>query len=789
MATLCAVTSVLFALSNAVQNRLVEHAGCYADSDCERSQFCNDHGLCENNDVICYGDDECRGHQICDMISYVCIDPTPTPTTPSPTDAAGCCYGDSYKANDKCSKAMAEDKCEDKGCHWMVTEDPTDCEMTTTSTSSTTEEVGCCKGDSAKSNAMCNAREGRARCEKSSSCHFIETDDFSQCELPPTTTSSPGCCYGNPAVSYSKRWQETCTTYYTERECLMLEDGDGNARCQWEDLIEGYDCSLLWPTTTTTTEEAGCCRGFSYKAQAKCSPLDDAVGCERKGCEWVVTEDFDDCVLTTTTTTTSTTTEEPGCCMGDSTKTNPRCNAKQSRDQCERMSSCHFVSGEGADCSMPPTTTEEPGCCYGNPDAAYSKKWMESCTAFYTERDCLMLSNSDGDYRCHWEPKGDGYDCSQLWPTTTTTTEAPGCCRGHSYKAQTKCLGLEDEVGCERKDCEWVETEDPNDCVITTTTTTTTTTSEAAGCCMADSRKRQEMCDKKESSDKCNRASSCHWIETEDPDGCTYHETTTEEPGCCYGNPAAAYSKRWMESCTAFYTERDCLMLTDSDGAYRCHWEELGEGYDCSQLWPTTTTTTVAAGCCKGSSYKAQDKCMRLEDQVGCERKQCEWVVTDDPNDCVITTTSTTSTSAIIGCCYNGESEKKNEKCRQFDEDRTRCDKNADCTFNEGEDADCEYTATTTTSEPWMGAKPEGARRKKAKSSSRHQEAMMFGDGQSVIAETMQYTVSLSTVLLLAVAAFAAHQIYRWCSARNSGFTKMNKSQTASNEQRYYQSV
>merc|ERR1711972_22421 len=119
-----------------------------------------------------------------------------------------------------------------------------------------------------------------------------------------------------------------------------------------------------------------------------------------------------------------------------------------------------------------------------------------------------------------------------------------------------------------------------------------------------------------------------------------------------------------------------------------------------------------------------------------------------------------------------------NEKCRHFDDDHIRCGNNADCTFIEGEDADCEYTPTTTTSEPWMGAKPEGARRKRAKSSSRHQEAVLFGDGQSVIAETMQSTVSLSTVLLFVMAAFAAHQLYRWWSSRNggnSGYTKLDE--------------
>merc|ERR1719486_316533 len=174
-------------------------------------------------------------------------------------------------------------------------------------------------------------------------------------------------------------------------------------------------------------------------------------------CEWVETSDPSDCVLTTTST--STTTEEPGCCAGNNARTNSICNAKPSKDKCERSSNCHFVAGEDADCS--PTTTEEPGCCYGNPDAAYSSRWMEACTAFYTERDCMLLTNGDGDARCAWEAKGDEYDCSQLWPTTTTTTLAPGCCRGSSYKAQAKCLGLEDQVGCERKDCEWLETDDP----------------------------------------------------------------------------------------------------------------------------------------------------------------------------------------------------------------------------------------------------------------------------------------------------------------------------------------
>ena len=49
-------------------------------------------------------------------------------------------------------------------------------------------------------------------------------------------------------------------------------------------------------------------------------------------------------------------------------------------------------------------------------------------------------------------------------------------------------LALADQVGCERKECEWVETEDADDCVLNTKTpTTTTTTTEGPSCCKADS--------------------------------------------------------------------------------------------------------------------------------------------------------------------------------------------------------------------------------------------------------------------------------------------------------------
>merc|ERR1719486_959829 len=495
-------------------------------------------------------------------------------------------------------------------------------------------------------------------------------------------------------------------------------------------FVKGID-AVCEPQETTV--EPGCCRGFSFKAQDKCVPLLDQTGCERKGCEWVVTDDYDECILTTTTTSTTTTTEEPGCCKGDSPRTNDRCNKMEGRDKCERSSSCHFISGGvlEVDCVVD-STTIEPGCCYINPDAAYSKRWQDNCKTFATEAECLLLTNADGEARCVFEPLGEGYDCSQLWPTTTTTTEEPGCCRGYTYKAQPKCVGLEDQIACERKDCQWVLTEDE-----------------------ADSEKRQDMCDLKDTQSKCDRSSSCTWLIGDDPALCEHPQTTTTAPGCCYGNPDAAYSKRWMEACTSFSDERDCLLLTNDDGEARCVFEELGDGYDCSQLWPTTTTTTVEPGCCYGDTAASNEMCAAFDDDADkCDaRGQCEFRSGEDA-DCTIVLTTTTEEA---GCCF-GATPKTNEMCAAK-EGRDQCERSGKCEFIVTDDySDCEYP--TTTSEPWLNAKSE-MRRKRAKgANAQHQ---LFGGESSVVTQAMQTQVSLSSVLLFVLAAVALQQMYVRC--------------------------
>merc|ERR1712087_832475 len=263
---------------------------------------------------------------------------------------------------------------------------------------------------------------------------------------------------------------------------------------------------------------------------------------------------------------------------------NEQCNAIEDADQCDRRSSCTYI--------------------------AYSKRWMEECKKFGTEEECLMLTNDDGEPRCFFEPLGEYEDCETVWPTTTTTTIAPGCCKGTSYKQNDKCRGFDnDQAQCERKGCEFVQTDDFSDCEITTTETPTTTATP--GCCKGTSRTSNDACNAIADPDQCDRRSSCTFIAfgilEED---CVFPPTEPpSEPGCCYGNPDIAYSKRWMESCKTFATEEECLMLKNDDGEPRCYFEPLGEYEDCETVWPTTTTTTEEIGCCYADSYKANDKC------------------------------------------------------------------------------------------------------------------------------------------------------------------------------------
>merc|ERR1712013_774235 len=324
-----------------------------------------------------------------------------------------------------------------RAASFLETDNEDDCILTTTATPTTTVEPGCCKADSKKREAMCLARDTREKCEKSSSCVEWISGDDADCSIAETTTENPGCCYINPAMAYSKKYQETCIAFGTERDCLKLTDGEGVSRCVFEPMNEYEDCEAMWPTTTETPMgEPGCCYSDdSYKANGKCARATSRSKCEDMGCSFLVTDDVTDCEFTTTETPT--TTQTPGCCKGTSRTSNDACNDIEDADKCDRRSSCTFIAFGilDIDCQFPVTSPpEDPGCCYGNPDIAYSKRWMESCKTFGFESECLMLTNEDGEPRCTFEPLGEYEDCETVWPTTTTTTDAPGCCYGSSYK-------------------------------------------------------------------------------------------------------------------------------------------------------------------------------------------------------------------------------------------------------------------------------------------------------------------------------------------------------------------
>ena len=64
----------------------------------------------------------------------------------------------------------------------------------------------------------------------------------------------------------------------------------------------------------------------------------------------------------------------------------------------------------------------------------------------------MLLSNGDGEHRCAWEPLGEGYDCSQLCPTTTTTTTQEPGCYGDSAASNKMCavFDADDADKCRR---------------------------------------------------------------------------------------------------------------------------------------------------------------------------------------------------------------------------------------------------------------------------------------------------------------------------------------------------
>jgi hypothetical protein len=226
-------------------------------------------------------------------------------------------------------------------------------------------------------------------------------------------------------------------------------------------------------------------------------------------------------------------------------------------------------------------------------------------------------------------------------------------------------------------------------------------------------------------------------------------------------------------------------MLTDDNGEPRCFWEPLGAYEDCEQTWPTTTssaevtTESPEGGCCDSDvSERSFQMCNKKETESKCESvSDCFWV-SDDGDDAAVCDppqfTTETPTTETPGCCA-GTTAKNAEMCNEK-VGREQCERSDKCEFLENED-DCSWP--TTTSEPWLGAEydlPVNPYKRSSKqrraADHKQQESVLFGEG--IVADTMRSTVSLSTLLMMIAAAFAAFQLYRCVALRKAGgYTKL----------------
>jgi hypothetical protein len=232
-----------------------------------------------------------------------------------------------------------------------------------------------------------------------------------------------------------------------------------------------------------------------------------------------------------------------------------------------------------------------------------------------------------------------------------------------------------------------------------------------------------------------------------------------------------------------------------------CTWLVTDDPEDCEITTTSTSTpstTSEEVGCCKGGDAKSNEMCNKKTDRNSCERSSsCTFVVDGSNEDeCMW------NEEPEPGCCY-GDTAKTNEMCADKDE-QDSCERSGKCEWraDESDDEPADCTLPTTTSSPWLGEQAEAdytlpynpykqsqqksMSRKSSKNSHRQEEAMMFGaDTDSVVGQAMQYQVSLSSVLLMLVAAVALYQTYAWISARKNKDYAAVPNQSA----QYYQSA
>merc|ERR1719203_2682697 len=716
------------------------------------------------------------------------------------TEAPGCCGAENARSYDTCRAIDESHRCERmSSCFWLVTDDESECEMSTTGpadpgccyindasylgtrwetvceemnregdcvgvqhggsgdfvcewTSMPSEtdcivlwptpepEIGCCTGNSFASMDRCVAETDQGKCDRMSICHWLHTEDHSEClETETTESPPPGCCMlaDTRPSAYSNGWDDTCKAYHTEEACVRPYSQDGHARCVWQDTEEDFDCMNLWPTVGPTTPPA------------------------------------------------------PGCCNGETLRASERCILSVEEDHCNRMSSCSWiVTDDPTECEYvePTVPPPEPGCC-NEATGAYSagthSRWTEICRSFNTEMDCMTpLDQNSGDYRCEWTPTVEDFDCAITWPTTLPPQE--GCCKGDAPRTNVRCNGYENEDKCLRmSSCQWVVTEDMTDieaeqaCEFIETTDVPpapgccmlddvrpmsyemgwdgqcityateqrcitpqsqdgtqrcrweetgddvdcsqlwpTTAEPTPGCCTGNSEAATLRCQPEDTEVRCDRRASCHWIETDDPTVCDWNVETPPPygSGCCVVPDGADVTDGLTTRCNTQFTERQCLLQLDVDGEYECEWTDTSDEFDCETLWPTPPPDT---GCCMGETEYSHDRCAMSGERDRCNRiSGCHWLSTDDPADCIFVPPTTTPPPP--GCCYLHSSQNPMsgwaERCSDYFTEMTCTGPmdgggNSRCNWSDApEGTDCEtFWPSTTPSVGCCAGDTEGA--------------------------------------------------------------------------------
>ena len=107
-------------------------------------------------------------------------------------------------------------------CVWTTMPDGYDCSMLWPTPP---PEVGCCRGNDPQAAERCLVTETKNLCDRMSICHWVETEDMSDCEWTVTTTDvpyEPGCCsLDDDRLEDDDRgeWQAVCQGFWTQEVC------------------------------------------------------------------------------------------------------------------------------------------------------------------------------------------------------------------------------------------------------------------------------------------------------------------------------------------------------------------------------------------------------------------------------------------------------------------------------------------------------------------------------------------------------------------------------------------